>query len=349
MEKVDLETIYINKIIALWTEQLKRIWHPDELNPVDDLPGLDKLDESSMILLAYVLAFFRNADEIVADNIKCNFNKEFNNKEINRFYNLQVAVEDNHQLVYDNFINTYRQNERFNKHFENAEEQVINKILWIKDKTTKNIKETHERLLYFITIEGIMFAASFLIIYWFRNNSKLVQLCNSNEWIANDEGLHTQFGISLYLLHKHKNNIKNNIKNSIKNDIKNSIKNDIKNDIKNGIKKDNNDNDILRIIKESVNMEKSIMDKCFNEIGGYIGFGSDKIDKDGIIKYIQYISDNILVSLGEPKHYNIDNPYTWAVNIPIMTNFFEEKETNYQLNVESLCVDDISKIKDLLK
>ena len=43
-----------------------------------------------------------------------------------------------------------------------------------------------------------MFSSSFCVIYYFKSRNLLPGIGFSNELIARDEGLHTQFNIELY-------------------------------------------------------------------------------------------------------------------------------------------------------
>ena len=54
-----------------------------------------------------------------------------------------------------------------------------------------------ERLVAFACVEGIFFSSSFAIIFWLKSRGLMPGLAQSNEFIARDEGLHTQFACSL--------------------------------------------------------------------------------------------------------------------------------------------------------
>jgi ribonucleotide reductase beta subunit family protein with ferritin-like domain len=51
-------------------------------------------------------------------------------------------------------------------------------------------------------------------------------------------------------------------------------------------------------------------------------------------KYIEYVADHLLVSLGNPKTYNTPNPYEWMNQISLdgKANFFEKQVTEYALS-----------------
>ncbi len=54
------------------------------------------------------------------------------------------------------------------------------------------------RLLAFAVVEGIFFSGAFCSIYWLKQRGLMPGLTVSNELIARDEGLHTEFACLLY-------------------------------------------------------------------------------------------------------------------------------------------------------
>ena len=55
------------------------------------------------------------------------------------------------------------------------------------------------RLIAFAVVEGVFFSGSFCAIFWLKSRNKMVKaLGTSNELIARDEGMHTDFAILLY-------------------------------------------------------------------------------------------------------------------------------------------------------
>ena len=54
------------------------------------------------------------------------------------------------------------------------------------------------RLLAFAAVEGIFFSGAFCAIFWLKQRGIMPGLTVSNEFIARDEGLHTDFACLLY-------------------------------------------------------------------------------------------------------------------------------------------------------
>lgn len=57
-----------------------------------------------------------------------------------------------------------------------------------------------ERLVAYTAVEGIFFSGSFCAIFWLKKRGLMPGLTFSNELIARDEGLHTDFGCHLYAM-----------------------------------------------------------------------------------------------------------------------------------------------------
>lgn len=73
-------------------------------------------------------------------------------------------------------------------------------IKWIDKK-----RPFAERLVAFTVVEGIFFSGSFCAIFWLKSKGKMTRALGlSNEFIARDEGMHTEFGILMYNKLRHR-------------------------------------------------------------------------------------------------------------------------------------------------
>ena len=75
---------------------------------------------------------------------------------------------------------------------------------WIGDKKSSFAT----RLIAFACVEGIFFSGSFCAIFWLKQRGIMPGFTTSNEFIARDEGMHTDFACLLY------NHIKNRVRKS---------------------------------------------------------------------------------------------------------------------------------------
>jgi ribonucleotide reductase beta subunit family protein with ferritin-like domain len=73
-------------------------------------------------------------------------------------------------------------------------------LQWIKSEEA----DFPTRVMAFAAIEGIFFSGAFCSIFWIKQRGLMPGLTASNEFIARDEGLHTDFACLLYSKCKHK-------------------------------------------------------------------------------------------------------------------------------------------------
>jgi ribonucleoside-diphosphate reductase beta chain len=84
---------------------------------------------------------------------------------------------------------------------------------------------------------------------------------------------------------------------------------------------------IYTIAEQMVMLEDKFIDLAFN-MGGISGLSSEDVKK-----YIRYIADRSLISLGRKCIFKVKkNPLPWVeemINAPTHTNFFENRATDY--------------------
>ena len=110
-------------------------------------------------------------------------------------------MENIHSEVYSLLIDTFiRDPERKTKLFNAIETIpcVSKKATWALQWINQD-RRFAERLVAFSVVEGIFFSGSFCAIFWLKSRGLMVKaLGTSNELIARDEGLHTDFAVLLY-------------------------------------------------------------------------------------------------------------------------------------------------------
>ena len=111
-------------------------------------------------------------------------------------------MEGVHSECYSLMIETYvKDNVRKDQLFNAIEKlpAVKEKAVWACKWLDKSIP-LGKRLIAFAIVEGIFFAGSFCAIFWLKYTKGLMTkaFAKSNEFIARDESLHTQFSVLLY-------------------------------------------------------------------------------------------------------------------------------------------------------
>jgi ribonucleoside-diphosphate reductase beta chain len=197
-------TIFPIKYPEIWREYKKQVssfWTPEEIDFSKDLLDWDnKLKEEERYFIKMILAFFAGADGIVNLNLMKNFVDDVKILEAQMTYGFQCSMESIHSETYSLMIDTYIKDQEEKLRLFNAIETIpcIKKKADWALKWIFNGESFSKRLIAFCIVEGIFFSGAFCAIYWLKQRSLLPGLTKSNEFIARDEGMHTEFGILLY-------------------------------------------------------------------------------------------------------------------------------------------------------
>lgn len=269
-------------------------WTAEEIDLSSDLKDWDeRLTKDEQHFIKHVLAFFAASDGIVNENLAENFVNEVQYPEAKFFYGFQIMMENIHSETYSLLIDTYIKDAKEKDYLLNAIENLP-PVGKKADWALRWIKNGNfaERLVAFAAVEGIFFSGSFCSIFWLKKRGLMPGLTFSNELISRDEGMHCDFACLLYTKH-----LINKLDPAT----------------------------VTDIITNAVTIEKE--------------FVSDAIPVDLIgmnarlmCQYIEFVADRLLVALGNPKVYNVENPFPWMDMISIQgkTNFFEKRVGDYQ-------------------
>lgn len=269
-------------------------WTAEEIDLHQDISDWEnRLTEDEKHFIKHVLAFFAASDGIVNENLAENMVREVQYTEAKFFYGFQIMMENIHSETYSLLIDTYIKDNKDKDYLLNA----IDNLPCVKKKADWALRWISnggfaERLVAFAAVEGIFFSGSFCSIFWLKKRGLMPGLTFSNELISRDEGMHCDFACLLYNSH-----------------IQNKLSTDI----------------IEAIIKDAVNIEKEFVTDAIpvNLIG---------MNADLMCQYIEFVADRLLVSLGNSRVYNVENPFPWMDMISLQgkTNFFEKRVGDYQ-------------------
>ena len=288
--------IYNSKYYEFYKKQLSTFWTVEEVDLSKDREQfLNKLTEPERNFIKNILAFFAASDGIVAENLDLNFIEEITYKEVRTCLRFQSMMEDIHSEMYSRIIDTLiHDTEEKNKIFN-----AITTISCIKQKAEWACKWTKGcdsslpmRLVAFACVEGIHFSGSFCAIYWLKKRNLMPGLTLSNEFIARDEGCHTETSIALY------------------NDLKAEYRLE--------------ESVIKTIIEEAVEIETVFITESIS--CAMLGMNIAMMKQ-----YVRFVGDRLMIQLGYEKIYNVSNPFDFMENISVenKTNFFEDRVSNY--------------------
>lgn len=267
-------------------------WVADELDFSSD--KFYDLTDKEQIYLKNLLAFFSISDGIVLENINDSLMENANIMEAQFYYGHQTFIEQVHAETYGLLIDTYiKDRSEQNKLFNAIAEipAVAKKAEWAI-KWLDSESYAH-RLVAFACVEGLAFSSTFAGIFYFRSRGKMPGLCEANELIMNDENSHYDFATHLY---------------------HNYLLDELK------LK----DETIKEIILECYETERVFIEDSMSS--GLLG-----LNKDDMIKYVQFVADTILINYGLEPEFNVKNPLKYMDRIALKrkTNFFEKRNTEY--------------------
>ena len=269
-------------------------WTAEEIDLHQDISDWEnRLNDDEKHFIKHVLAFFAASDGIVNENLAENMVNEVQYTEAKFFYGFQIMMENIHSETYSLLIDTYIKDAKEKDYLLNA----IDNLPCVKKKADwamRWIEEATfaERLISFAAVEGIFFSGSFCSIFWLKKRGLMPGLSFSNELISRDEGMHCDFACLLYNSH-----------------IQNKLSKEV----------------VQQIICDAVEIEKEFVSDAIPV--RLIGMNAESM-----CQYIEFVADRLLVSLGNSKVYNTENPFPWMELISLQgkTNFFEKRVGDYQ-------------------
>lgn len=315
----------------LWKTHIDTHWPFDAVFMAEDEKKFhtDAIGNAGRQVIKMVLSFFARGDSLVADNIADNFGKEICVPEVRAFLNRQQSMEDTHQEAYLQMLEALVPS---NKEREDLLEGVsrFNTSKRKHDWTRNWMNDSRpfaERILAFACVEGIMFSASFCIIFYFGRTNCINGLRDANKWIASDEALHVRGAVAIYDWLKNKCTTER----------------------------------VHEIIRDAVNVEFAFVDEALppsNTFSISDAMSEDGCDSDTSINsgagggvqqsgngllgltnekmrhYVEYVADYMCQQLGVPLLYNRGtqpNPCSWMRNFALFsqTNQFEKMKTEY--------------------
>lgn len=287
--------IEYHDIYKKYQQSVSVFWVPNEVDLTkQDLSDWDtRLSDDERYFVKNVLAFFASSDSIVIENLAGRFLNEVQIPEAKAFYGFQIAIETIHQEMYSMMIDTYvKDNAEKSKLFDAifTVPSIQKKANWALAYITSQ-ESFATRLIAFAIVEGIFFSSAFASIFWLKERNLMPGLCQSNEFISRDEGLHTEFAVLLYTKY-----IENKLPEA----------------------------EVHKIIKEATELE---CDFVINSLKvPLIGMNCDLMTE-----YVYFCADRLTKQLGYSAIFNTKNPFPFMERIGLTnkTNFFEHYVSDY--------------------
>jgi len=284
-----------------WLKHEQSHWIHTEVPMLEDVKDWKKrLTSEEKTFLTNIFRFFTQGDIDVAGGYVNNYLPYFPQPEIRMMLCGFAAREALHVAAYSHLIETLGMPETTYNEFMQYEEMKAKHDFFaqIAGQDAQTIAQQIAAFSAFT--EGMQLFSSFIMLLNFPRHGKMKGMGQIITWSIVDETMHAESMIKMFRTFIEENR-------------------DIWND---ELK-----SEIYKIAEKMVELEDKFIDLAFS-IGPMEGLNGDDVKR-----YIRYIADRRLISLGLKGIFKVKkNPLPWVeemVNAPIHTNFFENRATDY--------------------
>ena len=286
-----------------WLKHEQSHWLHTEVPMMEDVKDWKKkLTNEEKKFLTHIFRFFTQGDIDVAGGYVNNYLPYFPQPEIRMMLLGFAAREALHVAAYSHLIETLGLPETLYNEFMQYKEMAEKHdyVMNISHQnTTKENTATHIAVFSAFT-EGMQLFSSFIMLLNFPRHGKMKGMGQIVTWSIVDETQHTENMIKLFKTYIEENR---------------------------EIWSDDLKGKIYTIAEKMVELEDKFIDLAF-DMGPM-----ENLSSDDVKKYIRYICDRRLISLGLKGVFKVKrNPLPWVeemINAPTHTNFFENRATDY--------------------
>lgn len=285
-------------VYALYEEELDSFWSFKKVELDRDPSHYRALPEDQRHALNVVLSWFVCAEEFVGENLVRFVIPRITMPEAKLFLEHQAAVEGIHAVMYGRILETYCQGDRVKRlEIENMVKtmpSVAKKAAWARRWTDPRVGFP-ENIVAFALVEGLMFATSFALIYWFKKHGQLPGLSQANEYIQRNESNHAKFQCLEYRRYV--------------------------------VRKLPVDR-VHAIAREAAAAERDFVEEMMPG-GGFLGLGVAFMQQ-----YAEFVCDMWLGLMGVPPiwdHKECPLPFMEFISLESYSNMFERRSTEYRV------------------
>ena len=286
-----------------WLKHEQSHWLHTEVPMLEDVKDWKKkLTKEEKQFLTHIFRFFTQGDIDVAGGYVHNYLPYFPQPEIRMMLLGFAAREALHIAAYSHLIETLGLPDTlYNDFMEYAEmKEKHDYVMNISaQNTTKENTATHIAVFSAFT-EGMQLFSSFIMLLNFPRHGKMKGMGQIVTWSIVDETQHTENMVKLFRTYIEENR---------------------------EIWTDELKGRLYTIAEKMVELEDKFIDLAF-QMGGM-----EDLSAEDVKKYIRYIADRRLISLGLKGQFKVKrNPLPWVeemINAPTHTNFFENRATDY--------------------
>ena len=286
-----------------WLKHEQSHWLHTEVPMLEDVKDWKKkLSNEEKRFLTQIFRFFTQGDIDVAGGYVRNYLPYFPQPEIRMMLLGFAARESLHIAAYSHLIETLGLPETtYNEFMEYAEmKEKHDYVLELSSKNGDAASTATHIAVFSAFTEGMQLFSSFIMLLNFPRHGKMKGMGQIVTWSIVDETQHTESMIKLFKTYIEENR---------------EIWND---ELKSRI---------YTIAERMVELEDKFIDLAFST------GAMEDLSSEDVKKYIRYIADRRLISLGLKGVFKVKrNPLPWVeemINAPTHTNFFENRATDY--------------------
>ena len=278
---------------AMYKQAVASFWTVEEVDLADDHRDFQRLSAGERHFITSVLAFFATADGIVVENIGLRFLEEVQAPEARAFYSFQMAIETIHGEMYSLMLTTLVRDPEEQRYLLNAVE------------TVPAVAKKAEWALRWVGSSST-FAERLVAFACVEGIFFSGSFC-AIFWLKK-RGLMPGLCFSNALISRDE-----------------GLHCDFACELHALLQQPAPSPVVAEIVREAVTIEKEFI--CESLPVGLIGMNAGLM-----AEYIEFVSDRLLVALGQEKLYGAANPFDWMelISIPGRSNFFERRESEYQ-------------------
>jgi len=286
-----------------WLKHEQSHWLHTEVPMAEDVKDWkNRLNEAEKGFLTNIFRFFVQGDVDVAGGYVTNYLPYFPQPEVRMMLSGFAAREALHVAAYAHLIETLGMPESTYNEFLEYDAMRDKHDYFTNLANTNGTKESVATNIaaFSAFTEGMQLFSSFIMLLNFPRHGKMKGMGQIITWSIVDETMHAESMIKLFRTY-----VEENL--------------DLWNDDLKG--------KIYTIAEQMVELEEKFIDLAF-ALGPMEG-----LTPEDVKKYIKYICDRRLISLGLKGIYKVKkNPLPWVeemINAPTHTNFFENRATDY--------------------
>ena len=296
-----------------WLKHEQSHWLHTEVPMLEDVKDWKtKLTNDEKQFLTNIFRFFTQGDIDVAGGYVNNYLPHFPQPEVRMMLMGFAAREALHVAAYSHLIETLGMPESTYNEFLQYDEMRAKHDYFLSIAGQDEQTIAQQIAAFSAFTEGMQLFSSFIMLLNFTRHGKMRGMGQIITWSIVDETQHAESMIKLFRTFIDENK-------------------EIWNDQLKG--------EIYSIAETMVNLEDKFIDLSFGLNEG------ENLTSEDVKKYIRYIADRRLISLGLKGIFKVKkNPLPWVeemINAPTHTNFFENRSTDYSKGATTGTWDDV--------